>query len=127
MIMEKMQGVLDKIPGEFIDDGCSKAPDSIFGYDLSEACRIHDFRYCTRCHEPGTMSLKAQKEADRELRKNLSGLLPWRWRWIKWGYYAAVWRYGGFGSWDSCGFSVGPRCRHNMSPQQWMQDLDNDC
>jgi len=121
--MGRMQKILDKMPKEFVDDGCSNAPDKIFGYDLSGACRVHDWRYCTRCHEPGTMSLEAQKAADRELRNNLSGLLPWRWRWLKWVYYVAVWRYGGFGSWDSCGLGAGQTCRHEMPPQQWMLDL----
>lgn len=105
----------------FIDDGCTNAPDSLFGFDLSDACRTHDWRYCSRCHTAGSMTKSWQRAADKELRRNLASLLPWRWRWAKWVYYGAVWRYGGFGSFDSCGPSVGVRCRHGCKKPGWME------
>ncbi len=112
--------VLSMIPRRFVDDGCSNSPDSIFGFDLRFACRIHDWRYCSRCHPPMNMRQWNRDQADRELKQNIKAALPWRWRWIGWVFRAVVHRYGGTTAWDSCGHKVGHICRHNMkTPDSW--------
>ena len=114
------KGILRKIPPHFRDDGCSNSPDRWMGWDLRWACRIHDWRYCTRAHRAGTMTALRRARADKELRLNLRAFLPWRWRWLGWAYYVGVWRYGGMGSWDSCDATAGKLCRHNMPMPEWM-------
>lgn len=114
------EDILSQIPKTFADDGCTRAPDKIFRWDLGWCCRIHDWRYCSRCHTPGTMDTQRRNLADEELRTNLRSVLPWRWRWIGWAYWIAVWRYGGFEAWDSCGPSVGAICHHNVPLPDWM-------
>ena len=66
-------------PG-FCDDGCTTSPDGILGYDFSWACRIHDWRYCTRCHPPDSMSQLARRFAD-EVSSSPSSLLVISIRW----------------------------------------------
>ena len=112
--------LLRKIPKAFVDDGCTRAPDRVFGYDLRFACRIHDWRYCTRCHVPGTMDTHHRNLADTELRDLLREVLPWRWRFLGWVYWLAVWQRGGFEAWDSCGLTAGECCRHGMPVPEWM-------
>ena len=112
--------LLKKIPKRFVDDGCTSSPDRIFGFDLSWICRIHDWRYCTRCHVPGTMDTHRRNVADCELRELMRATLPLRWRWVGWAYWLVVWQRGGFDAWDSCGFDVGDFCRHEMPRPEWM-------
>jgi hypothetical protein len=66
------------------------------------------------------MTAGARRFADTELRLNLRAFLPWRWRWLGWCYYFAVWRYGGMGAFDSCDARGGERCRHNLPMPEWM-------
>lgn len=110
----KAEELLQRIPAEFIDDGCSNAPDRLFGFDFAWACRIHDWRYCTRAHPPGTLTSSWRIMADVELREFIRASLPWRWRWVRWIYHAAVNLMGGYRAFDSCGMSAGPYCRHNL-------------
>jgi hypothetical protein len=117
---ERVLKLLEAIPDEFLDDGCSNAPDDFLGFHFGPYCRIHDWRYCTRCHRAGTMTAGARRWADMELGLNLRAVLPWRWRWVGWLYRVAVWRYGGISAFDSCGLDVGPLCRHGMTPPAWM-------
>jgi hypothetical protein len=112
--------LLETIPVGFVDDGCSNSPDSFLGFYFQPYCRIHDWRYCTRCWPAGSMTASARKWADMELGLNLRAALPWRWRWVGWIYRLGVWRYGGVSAFDSCGPTVGPVCRHNMPPPDWM-------
>jgi hypothetical protein len=106
--------ILRNIPSEFVDDGCSASPDSLFGFDFRWACRVHDWRYCSRCHPPQVMTQHGRTKADEELRRFISVSLPKRWRWVKWVYYSAVVAFGGVKAWDCCGPEVGERCKHNM-------------
>jgi len=112
--------VLNSIPEDFVDDGCSNAPDSIFCKPIYFACRIHDFRYCTRAHPEGTMCPAHRKAADKELRRNMCTALPWYSQWIRWIYYRAVRRFGTLSAYNSCGPRAGNLCRHNLRPPTWM-------
>lgn len=115
---------LRKIPNHFIDDGCSNSPDSWFGFDFSWACRIHDWRFCTRAQPDGEMTDERREAADLHLRQDIRASLPWRWRWIRWIYYRAVRRFGEK-AFDSCPaqFAAGVSrtqaraavCRHGMT------------
>ena len=120
---------LAKIPDEFIDDGCSNSPDSIFGFDLSWACRKHDWSYCTRCHFAGTMTQHDRLIADTEIRIDISAALPWRWRWVKYVYYRVLRLAGGTEAWNSCGPTSENEegyCRHNMPRPDWMTTSSSD-
>lgn len=113
--------VNQQIPRHFVNDGCTNAPDTLFGFELGWACRIHDWRYCTRCHPAGTMTAGHRRRADAELGANVRAALPWRWRWVGWVYRTAVWRYAGISAFDSCGPSAGLKCRHHMPIPRWMR------
>lgn len=114
------QAILDRIPADFRDDGCSRSPDSLFGFNFRWACRIHDWSYCTRAHQPGSMTYGWKVAADFTLRENLRSALPLRWRWVRFIYQGAVLAFGGFGSFNSCGPEAGERCRHAMRRPPWM-------
>ena len=113
-IPPEAQLVLEQIPEGFADDGCSNAPDQFWGFDFTWACRIHDWRYCTRCHDPAIMHNDTRFRADGELAINIRNALPWRWRWLAFFYERAVRAAGGYDAFDSCGPEDGPRCRHGM-------------
>lgn len=113
--------VLEAIPPEFQDDGCSSAPDDLFGFDLRFACRCHDFYYCSRAWPAGWMDQAQRRAADELLGELVREALPWRWRWVGWIYRVAVRRHGGTEAFDSCGPEAGPRCRHNLAPPDWMR------
>ena len=121
-IPREAQAILDIIPKNFVSDKCTKSLDSVFGYDFSFACVIHNFRYCGRCHDPVFMTYMNKLKADNELRQNISRSLPhWYLKSISWLYYAIVWKYGVYGSWNSCGLEVGNKCRHEMSIPKWKE------
>lgn len=112
---------LAKIPREFLDDGCSRSPDMILGYDLRHACRLHDFAGCTRCHAPGSLTLEAMRIANRELEDVIDSALPDA-SWLTQRIYGLfVRRFNGDVAWDSCGTEAGDLCRHNMPRPEWMQ------
>ena len=119
-IPAEAQAILDTIPAEFVDDGCSNSPDGWFGFDLRFACRIHDWRYCGRCHRAEFMDQARRHRADAELERNIQSVLPWRWRWVGWFYLRAVHVAGGIEAWDSCGLEEGELCRHRMPLPPWM-------
>ena len=106
--------LLAEIPEGFISDGCTNAPDTIFGFDLSDGCVIHDWRYCTRCHPPGALTQAWRIMSDVEMRDYFRAVLPTRWRWVRWIYHAFVNVVGGFRAFDSCGPEAGLICRHGM-------------
>jgi hypothetical protein len=113
---------LAEIPDGFIDDGCSGwfTPDEWFGFCFRDACRLHDWRYCSRAHPGSAMRQADRAAADAELRENLRAILPWYWRWVGWAYYAGVFLAGGVRAWDSCGSRAGRRCRHGReAPPEW--------
>jgi hypothetical protein len=108
------------IPAEFVDDGCSKAPDFLFRVNLRWACRIHDWWWCTRAHPPGTMTDEYRQAGDAFLgaviryalsRHPLRHLAYTAYRWGPW----FGWR--GF---NTCGPEAGARCRHNLPKPGWM-------
>jgi len=108
---------------DFKDDGLSWFPDWLYRYvlrhNLTPAGRIHDWHYCTRCHRPGSMTREAKLFADAALRKHARDLLPWYLRLAPWLLWIGV-RAGAYPSWDSCGYSAGERCRHNITRPVWM-------
>jgi len=110
----------NEIPVRFKDDGCSNSLDSLFGFVFKWACRIHDWMYCTRSHPAGTMTWGYKVLADNLLKRYMRASLPLRWRWVRYGYKSAVFLFGGFGSFDSCGPKAGKLCRHNMPQPPWM-------
>ena len=107
---------VDLVPLEFIDDGCSAAPDKIFWiWDLKWACRIHDWRYCTRAHKPSEMTQYFRHIADLELRNNVRSVLPFGLGWLTaLLFWRVVHLKGGDEAWNSCGPEVGERCRHGL-------------
>lgn len=129
--MREIEGVLfycqiinERFP-DFVDDGLSGGfPDWLYGrHNLAVAGRVHDWHYCTRCHQQGTMNQAHRSFADRALRTHARELLPWWLRVAPWVLYLGV-RIGGGGSaWNSCGPSRGERCRHNIEQPTWMRAL----
>jgi hypothetical protein len=108
------------IPYRFTDDGCSLSPDSIGRTSLKLACRIHDWRYCTRAHAPGELTTSWRKKADLELRQMMGHGMPWYARWTRWMYWWGVRKFGNRDtSFDSCGVDAGQFCRHNMPMPEW--------
>lgn len=122
---------LAQVPARFHDDGCSNSPDSWFGFDFSWACRLHDWRYCTRAQilagQP--MSPERKDYADRRLREDIDASLPGRWSWVRFVYWRAVARLGD-GSYNTCSkdFAGGRSgsqasrgvCRHNLA---WPEEV----
>ena len=119
-IPDQAQRVLARIPAEFQDDGCSNSPDRWFRFNFRWACRIHDWRYCSRAHPPMAMTQDGRHFADEELAANIRASLPWRWRWLRFVYEFAVYRYGGVEAWNSCGPARGAVCRHNLPVLPWL-------
>jgi len=113
-------------PRDFISDGCSSSPDSIFGYSVKWCCEIHDWRGCTRCHPPGRLTQKACNFAAKELGWHVRYALPFGLRWIGWAYHKVVYRMTET-YWDSCGIIEGELsldpCRHGILPPRWLIDL----
>jgi hypothetical protein len=117
---------LNDIPDRFIDDGCSYSPDSIFHNEIGWACRIHDYRYCSRSMGPRDMEPHLRLAADKELRANIALSVPKWLGWIRWLYYRAVRHFGSQTSWDSCGYDAGVRCRHNLLRPRWMDRQESE-
>ena len=116
--------LLADISVDFVDDGCSNSPDTIWGFKFRWACRIHDWRYCSRSHLAGTMHYANKQVADRELRDFVGESLPWRWRWVRYFYLRGVQVGGGFDAWNSCGPEDGEFCRHNIALPLWMNSAN---
>ena len=86
-----------------ICNGCGSAlakfdfvPDTIYGLDISSACKIHDFMYYFG------ETIKDKEEADRVFRNNMIRLINEKGGWLKrlrrWRagtYYVAVDKFGG--------------------------------
>lgn len=127
-VIERLAFYLIKIEHEhpeFQDDGLSGSfPDWMYKrWDLTDAGRVHDWHYCTRCHAAGSMTDQAKQFADKALRKHARERLPWFLNLAPIILYLGVRIGGGFGSWDSCGPEIGDRCRHNIKKPQWMNEL----
>jgi hypothetical protein len=130
------RSVLKQIRHDFVDDGCSNSPDGFFMWakrwhwskglvrSFKWCCKIHDWRYCSRCHPAGTMHQEARTFADTELGWNVRSVLQFTMRWFGWLYWKATSNWGGRRAWNSCGPASGERCRHNMPMPEWMQMLD---
>jgi hypothetical protein len=116
---------IEQIPEEFESDGCSNSPDRWCGWDLRPYCLVHDWEHCSRCHKPEEMNHAHRVESNERLRRGLDNAIPWRWGFIKHIYYSMVNLFGGVRSWDSCGPTVGERCRHNMPMPMWMKESIN--
>ena len=128
------QELLARVPNHFYDDGCSRAPDSWFGFDFGWACRIHDWGYCTRSHPRGTMTPGYKVAHDHLLGVFVSASLPSMWKWIGPLYKATVLAVG-FNSYHTCGVppkGARPRqvdadlCRHDMPRPDWMAGAVRD-
>jgi len=124
------RALLERIPPEFLDDGCSNSPDRVFGVDLRWACRLHDAAYCSRLWPPGTLDQTWRARADRELGERVRLVLPFGLRWAGWLYWRATYRFGGMQSFDSCGShplgATGGQiaaglCRHAIAMPAWMR------
>jgi hypothetical protein len=121
--------LLERIPDEFNDDGCSHSPDRLWWFGwwwFRWACRIHDWRYCGRCHAPGSMNQTARRWADTELGLFIRlSVPPWAWP-VATLYRVTVRRHGGRSAWHSCGpytWSEDPAglCRHGIARPDWME------
>jgi hypothetical protein len=126
----KACALLEAIPDEFNDDGCSSSPDRMWWFGwwwFRWACRIHDWRYCGRCHPPGTMNQAARRRGDIELGGFIRQSVPtWAWP-VASLYRLAVRRHGGRSAWNSCGptaENAAGLCRHGIGQPQWMRALD---
>ena len=105
--------LLARIPRDFLWDD-TKANHTILGWSFGWATLIHQWRYCTRCHEYDILGPKAKKWADLELRLNIKKYLPWYLRWVGWIFLLKYYRAGGFKRFNSCWPEEGTLCRHNM-------------
>ena len=106
---------------EFRDDGCSGAPDRILWWSLRWACRLHDWRYCSRAHDPWELDQAHRILADVELSQNVRASLPWGLRWLAGLLYGRLTDLGGgYRAWNSCGSEDGARCRHGLALPGWM-------
>jgi len=129
-IPARARAALELIPPQFLDDGCSAAPDQVFGIDLRWACRLHDWNYCSRAWPAGTLDQAWRHRADRELGAHVRAVLPLGLRWAGWLFWRATHRFGGMQAFDSCGrrplgataaqISAG-LCRHGMPMPEWMR------
>ncbi len=108
--------ILEGIPEDFVADGCTSSPDSFFGYSLRWACRIHDWRYCSRCNPLPTY--EGRLAADVELRENIQAALPWVFAWVGWVYYGGA-RQFGVDAWGSCDAHSSRPCRHGVAVTYW--------
>ena len=124
------QQILRLIPADFRDDGCTSAPDAIFGFAFAWACLIHDFSGCTRCHAAGALTQERRLEGDNRLKRYIGASLPWRWRWVRFVYWAVLRIAGGARAWDSCGVVAfdateeqvaAGLCRHDQPMPGWLQ------
>jgi len=112
--------VASHIPPGFISDGCSGAPDTIFGYDISPACRQHDASMCQRIWPAGSLDQDWRQAADRQLGVEIRSYLPHGLDWIGWVYWCAVHRFDGDAAFASCGPLEGDLCRHGQPRPGWM-------
>lgn len=117
---QELQRRLNRVPPLFRDDGCSRAPDRLFGASLTPACRVHDFWYCTRVWPAGTLTQAHRHKADEFLGLSVRALLPFGVGWIGWLYWRAVHWWGGTAAFDSCGLEAGTFCRHGIKAPWWM-------
>jgi hypothetical protein len=109
---------------EFEDDGLSFFPDWIYRrWKLGNAGRIHDWRYCSRCHPAGSMNQAARSEADADIRRHARELLPWWLRLTPYILGLGTHLGGGTSAWNSCGPKSDERCRHNIEMPTWMKAL----
>jgi hypothetical protein len=119
-VLAELVALLARRPEGFVDDGCSAAPDRIFGRELRPACIAHDLAYCSRAWPAGALDQAHRLAADQALGRRVRALLPLGLGWIGWIYWRAVHRFGGDAAFDSCGAAAGPRCRHGLAPPEWM-------
>lgn len=101
---------LTQVQREEMTNGCGTrgligllVPDTIYGLDVSEACRIHDFQYAVG-------STPEEKDsADRAFINNLLRIIDanTKWKWLRKlraerarTYYHAVCNFGGPAFWD---------------------------
>jgi hypothetical protein len=110
---------ITEIPPEFRDDGCTWWFDSLFGYDFTDLCRVHDWAYCSRCQPPNSMSPAVKREVDWVLSQDMRERLPWVLDWTAGAVYRAVYMWGD-SAYDSCKLDAGDKCRHDMKPPPWM-------
>jgi len=102
-ISRKMRRKLDTIPEGFKGDGMSGFPDSILGWSLFESSKIHDFRYCGRCHPKTEMTKAKLRDADCELADNVDYQMPTGLNWLVSRIVYGGVRIGGWVSYDTCG------------------------
>jgi hypothetical protein len=118
--------VTDPIPADFVTDGCSSLGQVVerllrwLDYEIEPFCKRHDWRYCTRCQPPGSMTYAAKIRADHELADGMASILPRALDWTAGAVYRGVVIGGPFNAWDSCGPEAGERCRHGQLAPQWM-------
>ena len=79
----------ERPPEWFTGDGCTCSPDYIFGQDLTEACRYHDWQYHIGSD---------RKSADLNFYHNLVTAMEHRWFSVPIAtiYYIAVRMTGGY-------------------------------
>ena len=127
-VPEAAQTVLALIPVRFVDDGCSAILDGLAGVSWRWACRIHDWRACSRCHLREYMHPAARARADAELRRNILASIPIGWVAIPALVWAGLTFIAGRGYYDTCGpFPDGATeaqrrtglCRHGMLLPEW--------
>ena len=109
------------IPDDFISDGCSDAPDVLWGVNVADLCVDHDALYCQRIWKAGALDQVWRTDADWYLGRGIMARLPWWQRWAGWVYHWFVHRFGGDNAFASCGPLEGERCRHNVATPEWMR------
>ena len=92
------------------------------GLDFSWAHLIHEWRYCSRCHDEKVMNHKTKAFADEELKWNLQTYLPLHLRLVGFLYRLYLRRQGAYDGFDTCfqrPLDLSP-CRHGMDAPAWM-------
>lgn len=124
-----LQALLDVLPESWVDDGLTNFPDSVFGWDISQAGTGHDAFYCTRMWPAGTMDRAHRELGDRKIGEWIHALLPWGLRQTGLAVSWTVYQVGGMKAFDSCGLDpYGATeyqrhmklCRHGVMMPPWL-------
>lgn len=127
---DDLAALLAKRPSTWVDDGLSGFPDSVFGWDISQAGTGHDMYYCSRLWPAGALDRAWREKADAALGRWVHALLPFGLRLSGYAVALAVYEFGGMKAFDSCGSRpygatagqlAAGLCRHGCPAPDWLR------